>query len=224
MRRSQRAFLLCAGDGARWNNFLGAPKHFLEFGGEALVERARRLAKNAGIEDLRCVIRAGARRPTGFRCLTVTKTESLAETILATGSEWVSQNLILLGDVFYSPDAIASIVRADSDLTFLGRPGPSAIVRCGHGEMFAMRFNSNAVHRVRSVTSRAMELRALGAPANLWNVYQLAGDLRLGASDIVPGLLNVIDDYTNDIDTPVDYERRSAIYRDIAAIEAAASQ
>src|SRR3989344_5076738 len=36
-------FILCAGDGDRWNDYLGVPKQLITFAGEKLIERSARL-------------------------------------------------------------------------------------------------------------------------------------------------------------------------------------
>lgn len=43
--------IMAAGEGKRWNNFLGVPKHLIEINGETLLERTTRLLKENGVDD-----------------------------------------------------------------------------------------------------------------------------------------------------------------------------
>ena len=44
--------IMCAGNGTRWNNYLGVPKHLINIGGETLIERVVRLLRNNNVGDI----------------------------------------------------------------------------------------------------------------------------------------------------------------------------
>lgn len=209
-------FILCAGDGARWNDHLGIPKQLITFGNERLIDRTARLVSSHGNSDLCSVTQDSRISITPYKSLFVSRTESVTETILRTGTLWSDRNVFLLGDVFYSEHALALILQCERSLVFFGRPWPSAFVKCGHGEMFGLSFAADAAEFVQGLLASALSRRA-AAEASLWTLYQLAGGLPLRSSQYLPELLVPIDDYTNDIDTPIDYRRRGRLYERISS-------
>lgn len=209
-------FILCAGNGDRWNDHLGVPKQLISFGGEALIERTARLVIERGQARVWCVTRDLRVSLPKHQKLIVSQTDSLAETILATSGYWCGKNVFLLGDVFYSEDAISLIIGSQRGLAFFGRPWSSSLVCCGHGEMFGLTFGMGSRDVVLKVLAGGLSIKPTGVQANLWNLYQLAGGLPLGSSRYLPQLLAPIDDYTNDIDTPLDYARRKGLYERIS--------
>jgi hypothetical protein len=59
---------------------------------------------------------------------------------------------------------------------------------------------------------------ASGHEGNLWNLHHIASGLPLGERGIYgAGLLELIDDYTNDIDYPIDYLRRGKLFKRISS-------
>jgi hypothetical protein len=216
------AFILCAGNGDRWNNYLGVPKQLISFGRETIIERTERLvAENTSVR-VYCVAREHRTWIARCETLYINQSDSIAETISATSGYWSGRNVFLLGDVFFSAHAISKLFGCEKRIAFLGRPWPNSLVRCGHGEMFAMTFSEEASDDVIRLLNRGIALRSRGGVANLWNLYQLASGLPLGSSRRVPRYLMSIDDFTNDIDTPIDYSRRGQLYKRIS-IEGAQS-
>jgi hypothetical protein len=213
-------FILCAGTGDRWNNFLGVPKQLITFGSETLLQRTNRLVSVYDTHQVYCVTTNLRISISVKDTILLARSDSLAETIHKTSSFWTQRNVFLLGDVFYSDAAVSQIFGCSMDLAFLGRPWPSSLVKSGHGEMFALTFVSDRANTVRRLLDSGIAVRAAGAPGNLWNLYQLAADLPLGSCEIVPSLLVPIDDYTNDIDTPEDFKRRCELYQQICSGDA----
>lgn len=50
--------IMADGDGKRWSNYLGVPKHLIEINGETLLARIVRLLKENGIQDKDIIITA----------------------------------------------------------------------------------------------------------------------------------------------------------------------
>jgi hypothetical protein len=209
-------FILCAGSGERWNQYLGVPKQMIPFGNETLIERTLRLLSKQDQRRVVCVVRDSEMTLTRYNTLSLSRSDSLAETILATRPYWSDRNMFFLGDVFFSERAVERILSCERRLAFFGRPWPSALAQCGHGEMFGFTFGASAISSVQSLIDRSLTNGPRNAQPNLWNLYQLAGGLPLGSSRFIPRLLVPIDDYTNDIDTPIDYLRRGDLYESIS--------
>lgn len=209
-------FILCAGDGERWNDYLGVPKQLVSFGGETLLARVRRLADQT-IDGRVVIVLRQFQLPGGDpETLVLSSTSCIAESILATRPLWSERNTFLMGDVFYSRAALGRILGFRGKLAFFGRPWPSAIVRCGHGELFGVSFALDASMRVVALLEETVQARVHGHQGNLWNVYQLASNIPFGSRVTTPEHLVLIDDYTNDIDTSEDYRRRAELYERIA--------
>jgi hypothetical protein len=211
-------FMLCAGSGERWNEHLGVPKQLIHFGGEPLIERtARQVEALEPLATIRCVVRDRRISLRRHQTVLLPPNRSLAETILATAPYWTDRNVLLLGDVFFSNRALSLILNSRRELSFFGRPWPSAYVKAGHGEMFGATFSRNGAALMMTLATAAMNaVVQQGIPGNLWNVYQLAAGLPFGSSRRIRRLLVAIDDYTNDLDTAVDYGRRGNLYEQIA--------
>jgi hypothetical protein len=211
-------FILCAGSGKRWKNHLGVPKQLVRIGGESLVGRMSRQVVSLGspapiiVSRKSQIITAG--NAGGF---TIDATDSLAETILCTGSLWTERNVFLLGDVFFTDSAIRRILESPRPLAFFGRPWPSAIARCGHGELFALAFSTSARIRSEYLVRRTFRNVDSGLKGNLWNIYQLASNAKWGTSPYDRELMDLVDDMTNDIDTPPDYTARAVLFERIAS-------
>lgn len=212
-------FILCAGGGQRWNEHLDVPKQLIPFGGVPLLRRTiSQVEARKDVGAIHCVTRDARITAEPHRTIHIAPTDSLAETIIASSPYWSGRTVILLGDVFYSDEAVALIFKTATDLAFFGRPWPSAFVRCGHGELFGASIAEQAHHRLVSIASAVIAARReTGIPGNLWNIYQAAAGVAFGSSRRNRRLLFAIDDYTNDVDTPADYARRGALYDRIAS-------
>jgi hypothetical protein len=213
----QTVFILCAGSGDRWGDYLGVPKQLVTFGDETLIGRIVRLVVERRAGSVYCVTRDLRISLPEHKTLIVHDSDSLTATILATQRYWSRRNVFLLGDVFYSESAMSRTLECQRSLAFLGRPWPSALVKCGHGEMFGLTFCASANHIIQHLLERGRQVRRAGAQANLWNLYQLAGGIPLGSSRYLPSLLVPIDDCTNDIDAPIDFWRRRELYEKICS-------
>jgi len=44
--------IMADGDGKRWNNYLGIPKHLVEINGEPIIKRTVRLLKENGVNNI----------------------------------------------------------------------------------------------------------------------------------------------------------------------------
>lgn len=209
-------FVCSAGSGDRWNNYRGVPKQLVRFDGITLLERIRRqVSVFRTIPFL--VTRTGELTSSGFRNISVGTTETLAETIGRTEKFWTDHNVFLLGDVFYSRRGIEAIMRDSQNMFFVGRPWPSGIVRAGHGEMFALSVKSASIDRLRAILQAgSASANVHNYRGNLWNLYQIYCGLEFGSSEVMGKMLHVLDDYTNDIDSPIDFHRRESLYKRIA--------
>jgi len=208
-------FVLCAGDGARWEDYLGVTKHEVCFGGSPLVLRTLAQFRNRGIQA-RIVGRTGENKARFGEKIYINQTICLADTIEQTRSYWSTRNIFVLGDVFFSDDAINRILDNEDPLIFFGRPWANWLVRCGHGELFGFSFRSEYSDFVISLLAHTHQAAINRNAGNLWNMHHIACGIPVGVRKYCTDVFCIIDDYTNDIDTPIDYSRRHWLYDSIA--------
>ena len=112
-----RYVIMSAGEGIRWNNYLGVPKHLIEINGETLLGRTTRLLKENGIVDF--VITGNDERYSQYGQL-VPQTDNECEIDRFEESIITDQVCYLYGDVYYTDNAIKTIINAETkDIVFL---------------------------------------------------------------------------------------------------------
>jgi len=184
--------ILAAGPMNRWTG--PTPKHLVVVDGEPLLHRTCRKVAALGFSAERIVIAVCEERP--YRIDGPTRfiprdRSSTRATLLSVMSVFLSSDpnrylTVLLGDVFYTDEAIASILSFD--------PKDSVAVFMDGGEIFAVRFSRMQEEAVRDALLRA-ELRG-DNNGRLWNAF-----LHIHAK--VDRVL--ISDRTQDFDTVDEY-------------------
>lgn len=216
---SPRILILAAGDGERWGNHHDRPKHFAWVCGEHLIERTVRqvLERDPGA-DVRIVVHdlADERyKIPGTKRATARHDPALhnADKVLSARHVWhrTGRTVMLHGDVFYTDEAIDEILADRPGWHLFGRPGPSHLTGKDWNENFALAFDADAQEHI---VDRIVELDIAGrlpAGINHSNWYlaavgvpdeHIADWARRPAS---PHFV-AIDDWTDDFDTPAEYE------------------
>jgi hypothetical protein len=204
----QRVVILCAGDGRRWGDYLGVPKQLIPFQGEPLLSRTVRQLRKAGYTRAPiCVSRDPRLHVEGVEPYYPARHRWTAETLAATSGLWARRTTVLLGDVFFTSHALRRIVGTQKPLVFFGRPWPSAYTLSDHGELFALSFDEAHAKSVIRACSQVIQATQRDAWGNLWDVYHALAGIRLGSSGTERKMFEVIDDLTNDFDTPETYHR-----------------
>jgi hypothetical protein len=204
-----RAIVMAGGEGTRWGNHLGVPKHLVPVDGEPLLRRTvgQLLGRGAevvvlGPADARYEV-PGARlaqpRYVGG------DTDKFASTL-----EWWAlegQTAVVYGDAYLS-EACADELAAPGPLRFVGRAGPSATTGCPWGELFGVTAGVEsharlavAITEVRRLLGRGRIPRGGG-----WEVYRQTQGADLSVHAIGDAFVEV-DDWSDDFDYPEDYER-----------------
>lgn len=183
--------IMAAGEGKRWNNYLGVPKHLIEINGETLLGRTTRLLKENGIEDY--VITGSDERYKEYGKVIeqskhdceVDRFEEVAEPVC-----------YLYGDVYYSEAAIKRVINVEvEDILFLG----------GEFEIFAVKVKDLDLfykhkNRVKKLYLEKTIGRCIG-----WEVYRSLQGIKF-EEHIINGRYEYMIDETDDIDYPADYE------------------
>jgi hypothetical protein len=138
------------------------------------------------------------------------------ETLSCTKEKWSANNIILLGDVFYSKNAIKVITRPRKDLKFYGKVGRSKFGRSPYGEIYGFTFTNAAAERLTPIIDQACELASNGLRCNLWDLYHTITSLPYNSGKIDNKSFHIISDHTDDFDKPEEYEYGKSIYNTIS--------
>lgn len=207
-----RVFILCAGRGRRWNNYLGLPKQLISFNGESILARTIRLLRERGLSDIVCVTHDPRLTIPGISRLRPKACTYLVDTLLSLNGHWHFRNIVLLGDVFFTERAMRNIVECVDEVRVFGRPWSSKLAHCRHGELFGMVFSHGATEQIESTARAVQKLAECGARGNLWDFYHLLVGLPFNSGRAESSAFRVIDDLTNDFDKPEDYIRSADRY------------
>lgn len=205
---SDVVLILCAGDGVRWNNYLGVPKQLAPLGGVPVLKRSTKLVQELA-ECVPVVVTADERlAQPATRLFCPARRRWIVETLAATANLWGRSTIVLLGDVFYSREAMRGIFECSGDLIFFGRTGASFLSGKRYGEIFALRFTSSAAPFVLQGLERVIQKAERGGRGKLWELLE---DLRTAGRTAVA--FQHVEDETDDFDCPEDYRRMVWLYR-----------
>lgn len=214
-----RVLILAAGEGSRWRNHFGAPKHFAWLAGEQLIARVVRQVREAGREPW-IVVRDV--NDTRYHLAKVVQAEQdpylfSANKVCDSRSYWNKRGrtVVLLGDCWYTTEAMATILGYKrSEWTMFGRPAGSDITGKQWNENFALSFMPRDHDLIFDAGRRTARLRDAGffRVANHTNFHRAAvgePDERVGVWDPNPmrfGHFVPIDDWTDDFDSPEEWQ------------------
>ena len=190
--------IMADGKGTRWNNYHNIPKHLIEIDGETLLARTVRLLReNDARADI--VITShdpryevpGARRyePQNNHL----EIDRFTEELIA------DDVCFLYGDTFYSESVIQKIADTPAEkLLFFGNERSIVAIKVADGALFRQH-----VDRVRALFLAGKIDNCIG-----WQVYQSFEGLPFGEKTIAADYI-LIQDGTEDFNSPADYNRRT---------------
>lgn len=204
------AIVLAAGEGKRWNNYTDVPKHLLEIDGESLIQRTTR--QISAYADKTFVVGTDDSYKTEFSELFIPeKKKSPLEMHKFSSSEelWSERTVLLFGDVYYTDEAISTIVQDTKDFTFFLRSGPSSFTQKPYGEIYAFSF-LDSIHRKLKESIDILLIQHDIYSAGGWSLMRhlLGISHRSRSKDhLTKGHYIEIDDWTEDFDHPIDLDR-----------------
>ena len=205
--------IMAAGNGKRWNNYTGVPKHLVKIKNEIIIERTIRLLKENGVNDI--IINSSNKEyeKYGLRHEPIKNEYEIdryysCKDILKTESEVC----FIYGDVYYTENAIKTIVSLDEEKFFGRLSGKDGIK--GYGEIFAIKIKD-----VQKFLKRVAIIRRLVASNQIprgigWEVYKIYNGIPLKSDKLRfykflqqekhPFFYSILDE-TEDLDNPKDY-------------------
>lgn len=185
--------IMCAGNGTRWNNHLGIPKHLIEINNETLLGRTTRLLKENGITDY--VITGNDERYSQYGEL-ISQTNNDCEIDRFEESIVDDDVCYLYGDVYYTENAIKTIINTETkDVTFFGHEFEIFAIKIKNLDLF---FTHK--HKVKELYLEGKIDRCIG-----WEIYRSINNILFDEHRITEKYIKILDD-TDDIDYPEDYE------------------
>lgn len=210
-----RAIFICAGESTRWGEHLGISKHFAPIGGEPILERAIRLFKANGVKDIIVVSKSYELEGVKNIYPILTPEYYDADKFLSSHQYWHDNDrtLIVYGDVYWTEDAVRTVVEDDSkDFRLFCRPTPSKVTGTEWGECFAFSLYPDDLKEAREALCYLVWLyeqeilERVGGWEWVRAMYVVKAGRMSEHLDECP-LYMVIDDMTDDIDYPDDHTR-----------------
>lgn len=198
---------MCGGSYKKWEE----PRQLTKIDGETIVGRTIRLLKNEGIEEI--YISAGDERFKAFDVPVLAHDNRFSFDGDMTEDFWVSAfyppdvpTCYLMGDVYFSPAAIKTIVETPTDDIefFASAPPFSEYYIKPYAEPFGFKV-VNQKHFKDSISFVKRNVNLFGRHPISWELWQVIKGHRLNHIDYTS--YTIINDYTCDIDQKEDAAR-----------------
>lgn len=208
-----RVIIIAAGKETRWNKYKGISKHFIEIDGEPIIKRTVRLAKQY-TDDI-YVVGKDKRYNIPDSKLFIPKFNKYnydADKFLNSEELWNTEGrtVVLYGDVYFTDQAMKSIMEYEGrEWKLFGRFEKSDITGTPYGECFAQSFYPEDIKKhklallyIADLKSRNKIIRCGG-----WEHYRvMSNNGEYGPRVKKDEYFFEIDDWTDDFDSPQDYE------------------
>ncbi len=183
--------VMADGEGKRWGNYKGVPKHLVEINGETLLGRTTRLLQEHNVDY---IITSSDER---YKCYGNVIPQSHRDCEIDRFEDIDAKELCYLyGDVYYTDAAMDTIIKTPTDeILFFGSDYEIFGIKIKNKKMFMKHKN-----KVKKLYLRGKIDRCIG-----WEVYKSINNIPLNDYAITERYYMITDD-TDDIDYPEDYE------------------
>ena len=191
-----KTFILAAGDQTRWMHYsLNFPykiKQLVPIHGIPLIHRT--IGQVKGKKGFPYVVTNESKIADFINCSVINPAErlSIVQTLISTNQLWEGKTIILLGDVYYTADAINKIYACEDDYMFFGNKEEIFAIVINDPEEFSKAFIGLA-----DIETNKMKL---------WHLYRFMHNIPLSKHDITEAF-TYIRDRTTDFDCVLQYEK-----------------
>jgi len=205
-----RVLILCAGEGSRWNNYTGVPKHKVLIEGEILIERTvRQFLKYT--DDIVVVSNGDLEIPgTSSYTAKIEKNHKDMSKFLSSHEQWSdTKTIIVYGDVYFTDEAVKTIATNDRPICFYLRESASKITGKPWGEIFGLSFNASLNKFMLETLNNILFKRIVKdiPPPAGWTLLRYIINVKTTKEIFTPKHSYIyinIDDWTEDFDFPED--------------------
>jgi hypothetical protein len=202
-----RVIILAAGDGTRWENYRGTPKHRLIIEDEVLIERtARQFLKYT--KDVVIVGNKNAHRVEGCSMYVPGQGRNLKDMAKFISSETIwsdDRTVMVFGDVYFTDEAVETIISDTKQWRFYLRKEGSTFTGKGWREIFGLSFdasfNKDMNRAILEVISKNIAFRTGG-----WFLFKHLQKTEDNDKLFITDNHINIDDWTEDFDFPKDLD------------------
>lgn len=209
-----RYIICCGGSQKKWGNHLGTPSHFVKDKfGEPILHRTVRLLRELDEGDDILIMAP----PRDYRylvegALTVDGDPGTLNEYWASFQYWSrsERTVLLLGDVWFSEEALGTITTTREGLYFYGRFSGSKLTGSPWGELFACGFDPDVQGFLMDhMKSSLRKYRARQANRHIgWEILRsVQGQKNLNEHKVDERYFVEINDLTDDIDFPACYKK-----------------
>lgn len=207
--------IVAGGEAKRWKNYLDTPKHLIEIDGVPILDRTIEQIKVHEPDDFYIVSNKILTRSVKRTSPENNPEYSEANKIFSSRKLWSSdgRTIILFGDTYFTNEALEKIMgHKEPGFWVFGRPFESSITGKPYGEIFAFTFYPESIPDIEFCLDRvtSLEKRMVIRKANVWSLYRAMLKIPDDLMDLhivsEKGFVN-INDWTEDFDYPVDYDR-----------------
>ena len=188
--------IMADGNGTRWNNYKGIPKHLIKVRGETLLERLVRQLRKYD-DDCEIIITSHDKR---YEVDGATRYEPLnnhLEIDRFTYELIDNDTCFLYGDTYYSCNAIKKIINTPTDkILFFGNKNSIIAIKVDDKNLF-----KKHIDRVKQLFFEGKIKDCKG-----WHVYQSYENLKFDIKKIADDFI-IISDNSRDYNTPEDYKK-----------------
>ena len=191
-----RFVIMADGQGTRWNNYMGVPKHLALVDGEPVIGRTVRLLREVA-DDPEVIITSHDERYEFPGAVRHEPENNIYEIDRFTAELVCDDMCFLYGDTVYDKDVLADIAASETDdILFYGNRKSVVAVRIGNAEFFRKHFD-----RVRNLFIEGEIDKCKG-----WQIYQSVTGQNLTERPVIGDRFRVVDERTTDINTPEEYK------------------
>lgn len=211
-----RVIIAASGSQKKWGGHLGVPSHFAPLTrheDRPLIERTIEQLSRYG-HELHITVPPDARYGALQGQKHIREWSYFSE-YAASRDLWdpVGRTVLLLGDVYFSDQAIERIMLfAKRQYMVFGRFGPSKITGTPYGEIFAASWWGEHHEQMDKYLANVHKLRARGTMTRPpgWMLLRSWQGTPLNKHKVLPSHFIEVNDETDDIDFPDDYNRHPA--------------
>lgn len=191
-----RFVIMADGQGTRWNNYMGVPKHLALVDGEPVIGRTVRLLREVA-DDPEVIITSHDERYEFPGAVRHEPENNIYEIDRFTAELVCDDMCFLYGDTVYDRDVLADIAASETDdILFYGNRKSVVAVRIGNADFFRKHFD-----RVRNLFIEGEIDKCKG-----WQIYQSVTGQNLTERPVIGDRFKVVDERTTDINTPEEYK------------------